>query len=77
MGGRDGTESVAGMARNTHVLVAIVKKQMRLHDLSLYTILQILSVTLFEKEPLFRVLETARYTNMAQPRPNQLELFEY
>jgi hypothetical protein len=31
------------------VLLAIVKKQMRLADLNLYTILQILSVTLFEK----------------------------
>ena len=65
------------IAVSVYVLVAIVKKQMRLHDLSLYTILQILSVTLFEKEPLFQVLETARYTNMARPRSNQLELFDY
>ena len=34
-----------------YVLVAIVKKQLHL-DLSLYTILQILSVTLFEKTPI-------------------------
>ncbi|MBU2498185.1 MAG: IS4 family transposase [Proteobacteria bacterium] len=65
------------IAVSVYVLVAIVKKQMRLHDLSLYTILQILSVTLFEKEPLFQVLESARYTNMARPRSTQLELFDY
>jgi hypothetical protein len=65
------------IAVSVYVLVAIVKKQMRLHDLSLYTILQILSVTLFEKEPLFQVLETSRYTNMVQPTSNQLELFKY
>jgi len=34
-----------------YVLVAIVKKQSQL-DLSLYRILQILSITLFEKTPL-------------------------
>ena len=60
-----------------YVLVAIAKKRMRLDDLSLYTILQILSVTLFEKEPLIQVLESSKYTNMSDPRSNQLTLFEY
>ena len=44
-----------------YVLVAIVKKQMRLDDLSLYTILQILSVTLFEKASLLEVLTASQY----------------
>jgi len=39
------------VAVTVYVLVAIVKKQSRL-DLSLYKILQILSITLFEKTPL-------------------------
>ena len=38
-----------------YVLVAIIKKQLKI-DLSLYTILQILSVTLFEKTPIFEAL---------------------
>jgi hypothetical protein len=65
------------IAVSVYVLVAIVKKQMKLDDLRLYTILQILSVTLFEKEPLFQVLDTVRCTNMAQSRSNQLDLFAY
>ena len=65
------------IAVSVYVLVAIVKKQMRLGDLSLYTILQILSVTLFEKTSLFQVLSTPKYTNIIQPLDNQLKLFEY
>jgi len=65
------------IAVSVYVLVAIVKKQMRLDDLSLYTILQILSVTLFEKTSLFQVLTVPKYTNMTRPLDNQLKLFEY
>jgi len=65
------------IAVSVYVLVAIVKKQMRLHDLSLYTILQILSVTLFEKEQLLQVLEHSSYNNLAQTSSNQLKLFDY
>ncbi len=39
------------IAVSVHVLVAIVKKRLNL-DASLYTLLQILSLTLFEKMPL-------------------------
>ena len=65
------------IAVSVYVLVAIVKKQMRLHDLSLYTILQILSVTLFEKEPLLQVLEHSSYNNLTRAASNQLKLFDY
>jgi DDE family transposase len=41
----------AGVALSVYVLVAIVKKQLG-RDLSLYKILQILSVTVFEKTPI-------------------------
>ena len=63
------------IAVSVYVLVAIVKKQMKLDDLQLYTILQILSVTLFEKEPLFHVLAASTNSNMDQARSNQLDLF--
>jgi len=43
----------AWVALSVYVLVAIVKKQLGL-DLSLYKILQILSVTVFERTPIFR-----------------------
>ena len=43
------------IAISTYVLVAIVKKRLNLEE-SLYTILQILSITLFEKHPILQVL---------------------
>jgi len=65
------------IAISVYVLVAIVKKHLRLDDLSLYTILQILSVTLFEKEPLLQLLTAPRYRNITLTYSNQLNLFEY
>jgi len=44
-----------------YVLIAIVRKRLYL-DQSLYTILQILSVTIFEKTPLFQVFADHSYT---------------
>ena len=46
------------IAVSTYVLVAIMKKQLKT-DLTLYTILQILSITLFEKKPILQVLTAA------------------
>jgi hypothetical protein len=63
------------IAISVYVLVAIVKKQMRLDDLSLYTILQILSVTLFKKISLLQVLESSKYNNITQQHFNQLKSF--
>jgi hypothetical protein len=65
------------IAISVYVLVAIVKKRLRLDDLSLYTILQILSVTLFEKTQLLQLLEDSKYNNIAQQHFNQLKLFDY
>jgi transposase len=64
-------------AVSVYVLVAIVKKQLRLHDMSLYTILQILSVSLFEKDPLLQILTDSRYRTITQSYSNQLKLFDY
>jgi len=53
------------IAASVYVLVAIVKKHLEL-DASLYTLLQILSVTLFEKIPLHKALDAGG--NMFAPR---------
>src|SRR5512139_2394673 len=58
-----------------YVLVAIVKKQMHL-DLSLYTILQILSVTLFEKTPILEALSIIQPQELGRVLCNQLSLFD-
>jgi len=65
------------IAVSVYVLVAIVKKQLKLDDLSLYTILQILSVTLFEKASLLEVLAASRYNTYTICNDNQLRLFSY
>jgi len=58
-----------------YVLVAIVRKRLRL-DGSLYQILQILSLTLFEKEPILQVLQSPDDEPNTMPNVNQLILFE-
>jgi len=65
------------IAVSVYVLVAIVKKRMKLDDLSLYTILQILSVTLFEKDQLLQIFEHSRYNIMTTTESKQLKLFDY
>jgi hypothetical protein len=65
------------IAVSVYVLVAIVKKRMKLDDLSLYTILQILSVTLFEKELLLQVFDHSRYNILTTAQSKQLKLFNY
>jgi hypothetical protein len=64
------------IAVSVYVLVAIVKKRLDL-DASLYTLLQILSVSLFEKMPLHQAL--ARGENRCNPSQitNQLNLFDF
>jgi len=68
------------IAVSVYVLVAIVKKRLNL-DASLYTLLQILSVTLFEKMPIDQTLagsdprcDTFQITNQLT---NQLNLFAH
>jgi len=58
-----------------YVLVAIVKKRMKI-GLSLYTILQILSLTLFEKTPLYQAFAQNAYKNKIATIDNQLKLFD-
>jgi len=63
------------IAISVYVLVAIIKKQMKL-DMSLYTILQIFSITLFEKMPILQVLTETDYKNEITSSHIQLNLFE-
>jgi hypothetical protein len=63
------------IAISVYVLVAIIKKQLKL-DMSLYTILQIFSITLFEKMPILQVLTDAVYKNEITSSHIQLNLFE-
>jgi len=62
------------IAVSVYVLVAILRKRLGL-EMSLYQILQILSLTLFEKVPILQALETLDSRENLVADPNQLILF--
>jgi hypothetical protein len=64
------------IAVSVYVLVAIVRKRLGL-EASLYQILQILSLTLFEKTPILRALQASDYENELCDSGNQLTLFDF
>ena len=63
------------IAVSIYVLVAIVRKRLGL-ELSLYQILQILSVTLFEKTPILQALQPLDSQDDLLSSANQLNLWE-
>ena len=63
------------IAVSVYVLIAIIKKQLKL-DLSLYTILQIISVIPFEKITILQALTNFNYKILDSNNFNQLYLFD-
>jgi len=64
------------IAVSVYVLVAIVRKRLQLEP-SLYQILQILSVTLFEKTPILQALQGTDSQYDLLDDSNQLILFDF
>lgn len=64
------------IAISVYVLVAIIKKRLKIEQ-SLYTILQILSVSIFEKMPIYQTLTNVVHENKITVFDNQLSLFDY
>lgn len=64
------------IAVSVYVLVAIIKKRLVL-EASLYTLLQILSVTLFEKMPIQQAFAHIDYNSDSAIPDNQLNLFTF
>ena len=64
------------IAVSVYVLVAIIKKRLKL-DASLYELLQILSLTMFERTPLHQLLTLAPPEPDSTESDNQLNLFEF
>jgi len=52
-----------------------MKKRLKI-EASLYTILQVLSVTIFERMPLLQALTKDDYKNKVEPKGKQLLLFD-
>ena len=64
------------IAVSVYVLVAIVRKRLGLQA-TLYQILQVLSITLFEKTPILRALQACDSQNDSLDPGNQLILFDF
>jgi hypothetical protein len=62
-------------AISVYVLVAIIRKRLG-SELSLYTVLQVLSISLFEKVSLPQLLTTFDPRSLEEPAANQLPLFD-
>lgn len=63
------------IAISTYVLVAIMKKRLALEQ-SLYTILQVISISLFEKVPIFQLFNESCYETKFTTGHIQLNLFD-
>lgn len=72
--GENAVKTQLWIAVSVYVLVAIVRKRLGL-QVSLYQILQILSVTLFEKTPILRALQPSDSEKIDLDFANQLNLF--
>lgn len=64
------------IAVSVYVLVAIVKKRLNL-DASLYTLLQIFSLTLFEKMPIQQAFARNDHNQYQGENSNQMNLFAF
>src|SRR5271157_855949 len=64
------------IAVSAYVLVAIVRKRLKI-EASLYQLLQVFSVTLFEKTPILRALQPDDFQNELYDSSNQLNLFNF
>ena len=63
------------IAVSVYVLVAIMKKDLKIKT-SLYTMLQVLSVGIFERTPLLQAVTQISYNKHPAEIPNQLTLFD-
>lgn len=63
------------IAVSVYVLIAIIKKRLGIKE-NLYTILQVLSITVFEKTPLVQAVTGSDYKNNKAPSAIQLKLFD-
>lgn len=59
----------------TYVLISVVRQELKLKS-SLYTLLQILSVTIFEKIEIYQALQPMVYKKIEMDLPDPLGLFD-
>lgn len=62
------------IAISVYVLLAIIKKKLKM-ECSLYTFLQLISISVFEKTPIISMFSDSHYLNAINYNDNQLSLF--
>ena len=62
------------IAISVYVLLAIIKKKLKIEH-SLYTFLQLISISIFEKTPIISMFSDSNYINEVDYNSNQLSLF--
>ena len=72
---KNAVKSQIWIAISAYVLIAIIKKQLKIKA-ELYTILQVLSLTLFEKIPIEQLLGNKHYMTHIHENAIQLNLFD-
>ena len=63
------------IAISVYVAVLILKKRLRISQ-SIYEILQVLSINIFDKEPIVQLLNKPDLQNFKEQKYNQLNLFD-
>jgi hypothetical protein len=63
------------IAISVYVIVLILKKKLRLTQ-SIYEILQVLSINIFDKEPIYQLFSKSDLQNFKELDPNQLKMFD-
>jgi hypothetical protein len=63
------------IAISVYVIVLIVKKKLKIEQ-SIYEILQILSINIFDKEPLYQLFDNPELQYFKEPNDKQLKLFD-
>ena len=64
------------IAISVYVLAAVVKKRLKL-EMSLYSFLQVIAVTIFEKTPILELFEESRSHSSPEESANQLSLLDF
>lgn len=64
------------IAISNYLLIAILKKKLNI-PISLFSLLQVFSLTLFERTPLLQLVTKDSYDNIPPSNPNQLVIFDF
>jgi IS4 transposase len=72
---RNAVKTQIWIAISVYVTIMILKKELEIEQ-SIYEILQVLSVNIFDKEPIFQIFSKTNLQNFKEQDYNQLKMFD-